>query len=205
MKGIILAGGKGLRLDEGNKALFEYKGKPMIEYVLDNMKQVELKEITIVHNGRDIPELYGIDYQGMKLNYVEQVDQNGITGALKCVEPQEALLMFCDIIYDGSLAHMRSIFESNTQLVASFGVQICKNENRIKKSYGVTKQGVVIDKPKDLKNFDNLLGLGIYTIRPEFWDNLKDDFMDSFNLPTGKVGMTLLQSDYKNINGLEDI
>ena len=48
LTGIILAGGKGIRLGR-NKGLAKLKGKPLIEYVIDNLKQV-CSEILISSN-----------------------------------------------------------------------------------------------------------------------------------------------------------
>ena len=107
---------------------------------------------------------------------------------------------------------MKGLFEQS-EAVCFFGGKICHNEE-IKKSYGI-KGNQIIEKPKDLTGFEPILGLGIYMATPEIFNYIKKtkkglngevQFTDTLNLiEEGKIGMTLLADEYKNINYKEDL
>lgn len=88
MKLLILAGGKGTRLqsDKFNlpKALKELNGKPLIEYVLENTSFIEKKDVYIVvgYKGEMIKEALGPEY-----NYINQDKQLGTGHAVMVAEP----------------------------------------------------------------------------------------------------------------------
>lgn len=87
MKLLILAGGKGTRLqsDKFNlpKALKELNGKPLIEYVLENTSFIKKEDTYIVvgYKGDMIKE-----YLGPKYNYINQDKQLGTGHAVMVAE-----------------------------------------------------------------------------------------------------------------------
>ena len=94
MKGVILAGGNGTRLDPltkvTNKHLLPIYNKPMIYYPLETLKQLGMKEILIVTgkgNAGDFVNLLGSGRDfGIKISYEVQDEAGGIAQALSLAE-----------------------------------------------------------------------------------------------------------------------
>ena len=94
MKGIILAGGNGRRLDPltriTNKHLLPVYKKPMIMYPLETLVNVGIKEIVIVTSGDYIGHFYklikrGQDW-GVNVHYEIQEGSEGTGAALLCAK-----------------------------------------------------------------------------------------------------------------------
>lgn len=104
MKAIILAAGKGSRLHSAEadvpKALHELRGKPLIQYVLDNLDFLAPEDITIVVGflGEQVKKALGSGY-----HYVEQKQLDGTAHATLCAEPvlrgcaEPVLVCYCDM------------------------------------------------------------------------------------------------------------
>jgi len=81
MKAVILAGGRGSRLNEftkdKNKSMLTLLGKPLIEYNLEHALQAGVKEIIIVigYKKEEIIAYVGSNFRGIKVVYVEQKEQ----------------------------------------------------------------------------------------------------------------------------------
>ena len=95
MKGVILAGGLGKRLEPltriTNKHLLPVYGKPMIYYPIQTLVDAGIKDILIVTGGNHAGEflrLLGNGYEfGLKaINYTYQHGEGGIAEALKLAE-----------------------------------------------------------------------------------------------------------------------
>jgi len=86
---IILAAGKGTRLNEGKpseipKVMHKICAKPMLEYTLDTLKQVGFRDIVPVigYKADMIKEYFGNSY-----HYAIQSEQKGTGHAVMCAEP----------------------------------------------------------------------------------------------------------------------
>lgn len=85
---IILAAGKGTRLNDGQpssipKVMHQIGGKPMLEYTLKTLENINLSDIVIVvgYKAELIKQYFGIRYK-----YALQPEQKGTGHAVRCAE-----------------------------------------------------------------------------------------------------------------------
>jgi len=108
MKALILAGGRGKRIDELsaeiNKCMIIVNGRHAIEYNLDCAVGTDVDEIVIVvgYRAEDIINLLGNRYKGKPVKYVIQPEQKGLVNAIECsrkaIGGDEFMLMLSDEI-----------------------------------------------------------------------------------------------------------
>jgi NDP-sugar pyrophosphorylase family protein len=92
LKALVLAGGRGNRLNElskeQNKCMIKIRGRHLIEYNLDHALDVDAKEIVLVvgYKAETIINLLGNNYKGKPIQYVTQMEQNGLVHAIECAQ-----------------------------------------------------------------------------------------------------------------------
>ncbi len=108
MKGLILAGGDGTRLDPltrvTNKHLLPIYDRPMIFYPIETLREMGIREVMVVLGGRsvgDIVELLGdgSDF-GLDLTYRHQRDARGIAHAIGLARDFVGSDAFCVVLGD---------------------------------------------------------------------------------------------------------
>src|SRR4051812_32316863 len=121
MKTLILAGGRGKRLEahsaERNKCMMEFAGKPLIEWSLENSAAICPDEIVIVvgYLAEQIINHYGTSYRGIRIRYSIQKEQRGLVNAIETAAPflgsSEFMLFLADeILLDPNHAAMVARF-----------------------------------------------------------------------------------------------
>ncbi|CAD7770390.1 UTP--glucose-1-phosphate uridylyltransferase AglF [Candidatus Methanoperedenaceae archaeon GB50] len=173
MKALILAGGRGKRL-EGvsqaiNKCMLNLGGKPIIEHNLDNAVNAGVDEIVIVvgYKAEDVINRYGINYRGKTIKYVIQQEQKGLVHAIECaadaLDGEDFFLMLGDELLINPKHHpMIDLFRSDG-LFGVCGVFVQKNRALISKTYTLVEDGEhriyrLIEKPR--KALNDLMGTG---------------------------------------------
>lgn len=182
MKVLILAGGRGKRLDkvseDKNKCMIEIKKKPLIEYSLDCANQTNISEIVIVvgYKAEEIINTYGNSYNGKTIKYVIQPEQKGLVHAIEyaqeAIGKEDFMLMLGDelLVKPKHSEMIKKYHDEN--LFALCGVVNVEDKNLIKKTYAVI-QGEdnrifrLIEKPSN--PMDNIMGTGNCIFKSEIF------------------------------------
>jgi len=176
VKGIVLAGGSGTRLDPLtrviSKQLLPVYDKPMVFYPISVLMLAEIREILIISTPQDLPlyrRLLGTgDELGLRFEYAEQAAPNGLAEAFiigrDFVGDDQACLILGDNVFYGAGMH-RLLVEARRRLDGAllFGYQVRDPER-----YGVAEMdghGRVLrieEKPKHPKSQLAVTGLYFY-------------------------------------------
>jgi len=167
MKVLILAGGRGKRLNELtisiNKCMLELSGKPVLEYNLDRAIELDIDEIILVvgYRAEDIINRYGTNYKGRRIRYMIQRKQKGLVHAIECARDALSgsdffLLLGDEVLVNSRHKEMQEEFEHGDSF-AICGVMFQKDKRKIKRTYNVLadENGRVlrlIEKPKNPLN-----------------------------------------------------
>ncbi len=184
--GVILAAGIGSRIHPLNvdlpKPLLPVLNKPIVQYQLESMLEVGIRDVIIVCNHlKEKFESYFGDGSslGAQIRYVNQKEPLGIAHALSKVEPyidRPFLLFLGDIFFAGSrLDLMIELFEKR----AASGLLAVVDETNpdfLKRNFAVVlhESGMVrrvIEKPRHSRTI--LKGCGLYLFDPAIFDAVR--------------------------------
>jgi len=174
MKGVILAGGLGTRLNPitkvTNKHLLPIYNKPMIYYPLQTLINAVIRDILIVsgpeHSGHFLRLLGGGKEFGVKLTYEIQEEPNGIAYALSLaedfVEGESFVVILGDNIFEDDISEFVKEFEKMREGACIFLKEV-PDANR----FGVAevkgdKIVSIEEKPKNPKSNYATVGLYMY-------------------------------------------
>jgi NDP-sugar pyrophosphorylase family protein len=147
MKALILAGGRGKRLEshsaDRNKCMLEFAGKPLIEHSLNNALSISPEEIVIVvgYLAEQIINQYGNAYCGVRIRYAIQQEQRGLVHAIERAAPflgsSDFMLFLADeILLEPNHAAMIRKYHAGG-LFALCGVTQAEHREEIRKTYSV--------------------------------------------------------------------
>jgi len=187
MKAVILAGGKGTDLfpltQTRPKPMITLLGKPILQYLIKELKEIGLTEILIVtgYKGDQIRDYFkkGSEF-GVCIHYADQGEKEGIESALLASEDfvkneSEFLLLFGDIVSEkGLMLRALNAFE-NTQAdmtmtltlrgdTGDFGIVDIDSMGMVKKA------GIKKAEPKAQSNY---VDAGCFVIRTDIFDEVK--------------------------------
>ncbi len=187
MKALILAGGRGNRLNElsaeQNKCMTKVRGKHLIEYNLDCALDVDVDEIVLVvgYRAETIINFLGNSYKGKTIKYVIQSEQKGLVHAIECakkaVDGADFFLMLGDeMLFHPKHQEMVAEFRNNQNIFGFCGIVSVNDRNQIKKTYtlihGPNKDIYrLIEKPRHPLN--EFQGTGHCLFRNQIYDYIQ--------------------------------
>ncbi|MDE2930853.1 MAG: sugar phosphate nucleotidyltransferase [Chloroflexota bacterium] len=210
MKGVILVGGSGSRLDPltrvTNKHLLPIYDKPMVFYPIQALVNAGIKDIMLVTGGNNAGDFLrllgnGSDFGLKRLHYTYQDRPAGIAHALGLTrdfaDGDSLLLMLGDNIIEGNLLQARRNFEAQGQ-----GARVVLTRVENPASYGVVeiengRITSITEKPANPKS--NLVQTGIY-----FYDERVFDVVSKLR-PSGRgeLEITDVNNSYLQAGNLE--
>lgn len=223
MKGIILAGGNGRRLnpltDVTNKHLLPVYDKPMILYPLNTLLQTGIREVLIV-TGREYAggfiKLLGSGREfGARFMFEVQEDALGIAHALSLAEDfadgEDVAVILGDNIYEDNLVSpvndFRSgahVFLKETDDAQRFGVAEIKGDKIIgieeKPEHPKSKYAVTGFYIYDSKVFD-----AVKTIKPSGRGELEITDVNNYYVNEGKMTYTMLDGEWTDSGTFESL
>lgn len=232
MKAVILAAGRGKRLEETtepiNKCMLKFQGRHLIEYSLETARLSNVGEIIIVvgYRAEDVINKYGIQYGNIKIRYVFQEEQTGLVDAIgkakEALNGDDFILLLADeILIHPNPQKMVETFKQENLFVLC-GVTKVNDTNQIRKTYSIIYNESdnriyrLIEKPR--KPIGNLMGTGNCIFKNKIFDyfpyipinyhrNEKElpDMIQCAIDEGNDVKMYFIDAEYININTPEDI
>ncbi|MCG6553169.1 MAG: nucleotidyltransferase family protein [Candidatus Magnetominusculus sp. LBB02] len=183
MKALVLAGGRGNRINElsseRNKCMINLGGIPVLEYSLRRAAEAGVEEIVIVvgYRAEEIINTFGNRYMDKPVKYVIQWEQKGLVHAMECAKETIAGSDFVLFLGDELMVnprHRQMLDEFNADGVfALCGVLWVDNAELIKRTYTMIKDDErriyrLVEKPRHPLN--NFMGTGSCVFKNEIFD-----------------------------------
>jgi len=231
MKALLLAGGRGSRVneisEEVNKCMLPLQGKPLIEYNLQILAGLDaIDEIVIIvgYKADDIINRYGISFRGKRIQYIIQSEQRGLVHAIECsqklIDGDFLLMLGDEIMLNPGHQAMLGQFNQD-QLFAICGMVKVNDRSMISKTYSVfhDEQGRIyrlVEKPKN--PFNDLMGTGSCIFRKKIFSYIDQtpinqerkekelpDLIQCAIDEGNPVNLFEICSKYVNVNSEEDL
>jgi len=177
-RAVILAGGSGANLRpftyEMPKAMIPVKGRPILEYTIDRLRDAGITDVMIVigHLGEKIRDHFGDGTRfGMHIRYAEEHGANGTASPLRFINSfignQPFVLVYADVLIDMNIADLVT-FHAQHEASATIALTSVKNPE----VYGVVKMHgnrVVefLEKPTGRHALSHLVFTGVAVIDPK--------------------------------------
>ncbi len=174
MQAVILAGGKGTRLQPLThsipKPLLPIGKKPILELIIEQLRDVEVEEIIItIEYKAELIKSYFRDgrHLGVKIRYYQEDGPSGTAGPLKLIESmikdQPFITMNGDLLTDLDIAKMYQ-----HHLKCNAEITMATATHTISSPYGVISMGKngLIKSIKEKPHLDFLINAGIYVVSP---------------------------------------
>lgn len=187
LKALVLAGGRGKRLEDhslaANKCMLPLLGKPLVQYSLENAVAAGVDTIVIVvgYRAEDIVNHFGTTFEGTRIRYVIQTERKGLVHAMECAQDAVAGSDFMLFLADEVLAkpgHEEMLRRFRQEdLFAVCGVVRVQDRTQIRKTYallGDESSGRIyrlIEKPRTPIN--DIMGTGNCVMRAAIYDYLE--------------------------------
>jgi len=181
LQGVILHGGQGTRLrpltHTGPKQLIKVAGKPVSQWVLEQLRDSGIRDIVIVlgdNNPNKVVEYYGDGSPiGVKITYVYQGKARGLADAVYRVKDVITDDRF--LVYLGDNIVPYDDLSSFLSFKGSASILLAKVDNPNRFGVAVIKEGKVVklvEKPKE--RISDLALVGVYGFTKEIFDVIED-------------------------------
>jgi len=181
LQGVILHGGQGTRLrpltHTGPKQLIKVAGKPVSQWVLEQLRDSGIRDIVIVlgdNNPNKVVEYYGDGSRfGVKITYVYQGKARGLADAVYRVKDVITEDRF--LVYLGDNIVPYDDLSSFLSFKGSASILLAKVDNPNRFGVAVIKEGKVVklvEKPKE--RISDLALVGVYAFTKEIFDVIED-------------------------------
>ena len=184
MKALVLAAGRGSRLasetHESNKCMLRLRGKPLVQYSLENASRSGVEEIVVVvgYRAEDVINAFGIEFDGVRIQYVIQDEPRGLVHAIETAQPaigdSDFMLLLADeILWQPHHQGMVAAFEEQ-KLFAICGIVREPSSDEIRKTYALIQDEAtkriyrLIEKPRRPPN--DVRGTGNCIFRRKIFD-----------------------------------
>ncbi len=182
MKAVILAAGKGTRLEplteDTPKCMLPLAGKPIMEHVIKAVRKAGIREAVLIVGCKEekIREYFGDGSNfGIKIKYASQKQQLGTAHAIGTIELNEDFLVLNGdtLISSECIDSVLSAHGAGTQdSAATLGLKKVEEPS----NYGVVRLEnsrvvEIIEKPKGYVS--NLANAGIYAFSPKIFEAIK--------------------------------
>ena len=227
MKGVILAGGLGSRLNPltkiTNKHLLPVYDRPMIYYPIEALVKAGITDIMIVTGGKKSGDFLsllgnGSDFGLKHLNYTYQKGEGGIAEALGLCEHWASGEPICVILGD-------NIIEKNIQRAAADfrkqdgGAKIMLKEVHDPERFGVAelegeKVLSIVEKPKKPKSSKAVIGIYMYdgrvfdiikTLKPSERGELEITDVNNWYIKDGSMTFEVLDGWWTDAGTFESL
>lgn len=227
MKGIVLAGGKGSRLNPltrvTNKHLLPVYDKPMIYYPIQTLVNAGIAEILLVTGGQNAGDFLrllgdGRDFGLKHLNYTYQEGEGGIAEALGLAEhfagDESVCVILGDNIIEGNIRRAVTEFRKQDQ-----GAKILLKEVEDAQRFGVAEiqaDRIVTIEEKPLHPKSNYAVIGVYLydasvfqkirrLKPSGRGELEITDVNNFYLEERKLTYEILQGWWTDAGTFESL
>ncbi len=177
---IIMAGGKGTRLDIFTKILpkplIPVGEKPIIEHILENFVKYGFQNFTLSLNYKaDMIKIYFSDnHRKFKIDYIQEKEYLGTAGALALAREaftDTFIVSNCDVLIDANMDELLTFHRKNGNQATILGMV-----RNIKIPYGVLKScrsdlEDIVEKPE----YHFVINSGVYVLEPEVVDLIEAD------------------------------
>jgi len=227
LKGLILSGGTGSRLRPFTystaKQLLPLANKPVISYVVEAMVEAGITDIGVIvgHTGAQIEAHLGDGTQfGANLTYIQQDAPRGLAHAVQTARPFLGDNPFAVFLGDNFLrGGIRSHVEAFHASGATGQILLKRVDNP--REFGIAELDAagrlqrLVEKP--VEPASNLAVLGVYLLRPEFFDaaeTIKPSFRGELEITDALQAMLdaghdlrghIIDDDWVDTGGPEDL
>lgn len=184
MKAIILAAGRGSRMksltDERPKCLLEVRGKALIDWQLEALRNAGLREIAIVTgykrellNGRGLVEFYNPRWSDTNM-------VSSLSYADDWLSNDDCIVSYSDIFYDSSA--VTSLILSDSKLTITYDPEwLILWKKRFDdplsdaETFQLNRQGFVLEIGNKPKTLDEIQGqyMGLLKFTPDSWKEIE--------------------------------
>lgn len=232
MKGLVLAAGRGKRLNNitqgENKCLLKVNGKPIIQYTMEhlcNLKEITECIVVVGYKAEEVMNCLGNEMNGIKIIYCKQEEQKGLIhameSAINALSGDDFMLVLGDefIINNNYQDTIHTFYSSNCSCM--IGVIKVDDINLVKKTYTFRfndEQEMIdfIEKPEE--PFNNYMGTGNVLFKGNVIYQLENvpvnpirgekELVGLFNLllqSSNKISSFVVGDQYFNLNTCQDI